>query len=264
MQPGGIKMKKQFLVITILLLFILACSEGLLSNMLRVNTEPVVVVPSVVSFEKEETIEITWNSDPGTDEYILYRAEDALVPVYELLYQGKNLSLSDTDVVGEHRYLYTLGKVRGTVLFGPSIPVLGVGSYVIQDKLEENNVKEKAVILEWDLDANLYYYRSNSGEEIEDFDWYSITVPPRRKAMIVITQSGLGSGTDSWMNYYLEGHVMETIINSNAIPVENYSYETKTFKFLISPKSSEFIGDPTLGGGGLINYKVSLNSIQSL
>ena len=82
--------------------------------------------------------------------------------------------------------------------------------------------------------------------------------------MIVVTQDGLGSGADSWMEYYLEGHVTETIINSNAIPVENYSYDEKTFYFLISPKSSEFIGEPTLGGGGLINYRVSLNSIQSL
>ena len=257
-------MKIQFIVIFLFSLLLLSCSEGLLSDILRVNTDPVVEGPSVVSFEKEETIEITWNSDPGADEYILYRAEDALVPVYEILYQGTSLSLTDTDITGEHRYLYTLGKVRGTVLFGPFGPILGVGSNVIQDNLEGNNIKEKATTLVWDLDANLYYYRSNDGEEIEDFDWYSITVPPRRKAMIVVTQDGLGSGADSWMNYYLEGHVTETIINSNAIPVENYSYEKKTFNFLISPNSSEFIGDPTLGGGGLINYRVSLNSIQSL
>jgi len=257
-------MKIQLLLITFFLLFILSCSEGLLNDMLRVITDPVVEEPCVVSFEKEETIEISWNADAGADEYILYRAEDALTPVYEILYQGTRLSLTDTDVTGEHRYLYTLGKVRGTVLFGPSDPTLGMGSKVIQDNLEGNNVKEKATTLVWDLDANLYYYRSNDGEEIEDFDWYLLTVPPRRKAMIIVTQDGLGSGADSWMNYYLEGHVTETIINSNAIPVENYSYDEKTFYFLISPKSSEFIGEPTLGGGGLINYRVSLNSIQSL
>ena len=257
-------MKIQFLVIIVFSLIMLSCSEGLLGNMLRVTTDPFVVEPDVVSFEKEETIKITWDADPGADEYILYKAEDALTPVYEILYQGTQLSLTDTDVTGEHRYLYTLGKVRGTVLFGPSDPTLGVGSNVIQDNLEGNNVKEKATTLVWDLDANLYYYRSNDGEEIEDLDWYSISVPPRRKAMIVVTQDGLGSGAESWMNYYLEGHVTVTLINSNAIPVENYSYEEKTFIFLISPNSSEFIGDPTLGGGGLINYRVSLNSIQSL
>ena len=257
-------MKIQSLVIVALSLVMLSCSEGLLSDMLRVNTDPVVELPSVVSFEKEETIEISWNADSGADEYILFRAEDALLPVYEIIYQGTGLSLTDTDITGEHRYLYTLGKVRGTLLFGPSDPILGVGSNVIQDKLEGNNVKEMAAKLVWDLDANLYFYRSNNGEEIEDYDWYFVTVPPRRKTMIIVTQSGIGSGADSWMEYYLEGHVTETIVNSNAIPIENYSYEEKTFYFLISPNSSEFIGDPTLGGGGLINYRVSLNSIQSL
>jgi len=200
---------------------------GLLGDILRVNTDPVVEVPSVTSFEKEETIEITWNADPGADEYILYRAEDAVIPVYKILYQGTSLSLTDTDVTGEHRYLYTLGKVRGTVLFGPSDPTLGVGSNVIQDNLEGNNIKEKATILVWDLDSNLYYYRSNDGEEIEDLDWYSIYVPPRRKAMIIVTQDGLGSGADSWMNYYLEGHVPETIVNSNAIRVMGLILGTK-------------------------------------
>jgi len=243
---------------------VLSCSEGLLSDMLRVNTDPVVEEPIVSSFEKEETIEIFWNTDPGADEYILYRAEDSLIPVYEILYQGTSCSLIDTDITGEHRYLYTLGKIRGTVLFGPSDPILGVGSNVIQDKLEGNNIKEKASPLVWDLDANLYYYRSYNDEEIEDMDWYSVSIPPRRKAMIVVTQEGLASGADSWMNFYLEGHVTETIVNSNAISVENYSYEETIFYFLFSPNSSEFIGDPTLGGGGLINYRVSLNSIQSL
>ena len=257
-------MKIKTLVILVLPLLVLSCSEGLLGDMLRVNTDPFVEGPSVVSFEKERTISVSWKADPGADEYILYKAEDTIIPFYKIIFQGTDLSLIDTDITGEHRYLYTLSKIRGTRLFGPSSPVLGVASSVIQDGLEDNNTKEKAARLVWDLDANLYYYRSNNGDEIEDHDWYSITVPPRRKAMIVVTQNGLGSGADSWMKYYLEGHVPETIVNSNAIPIENYSYELDTFHFLISPNSSEFIGDPSLGGGGLINYRVSLNSIQSL
>ena len=136
-------MKIPSLAIIVLALPVLSCSEGLLGDMLRVLTDPVVEGPSVVSFGKEQTIEITWKADPGADEYILYKAEDALLPVYEILYQGTDLSLIDTDITAEHRYLYTLGKVRGTVLFGPSDPVMGVGSNVIQDDLEGNNVKEK-------------------------------------------------------------------------------------------------------------------------
>ncbi len=260
-------MKIQTLVIITLTYITLSCSEGFLVDMMRVIADPVIEDPSVVSFETEGTIYISWVEDPGADEYILYKAEDALTPVYEIIYQGTQLSLTDTDVTGEHRYLYTLSKVRGTSIFGSSDPVLGVGSLVIKDELEDNNTKGTATKLVWDLDANLYYYRSNDGVEIEDLDWYSITVPPRRKAIIVVTQSGLASGANSWMEYYLESNVHRTVVNNDFIPIENTSYDEKTFYFQISPDSSdptEFIGNPAIGGGGLINYKISLNSIQSL
>jgi len=138
---------------------------------------------------------------------------------------------------------------------------------VIKDELEANDTKGTATKLVWDLDSNLYYYRSNDGVEIIDYDWYSITVPPRRRAMIVITQSGLATGSDSWMECYLEGHVIAIVVNNNSIAIENTSYNEKTFYFQISPDSSdptEFIGNPAVGGGGFINYKISLNSIQSL
>ncbi len=250
-------------VVVFLLLFS-SCTGGLLADMERISSDPVVAVPGVVSFVDELTIEISWDSDPGADRYVLYKAEDAVSPVYEIFYQGSDLCVTDTDVTGEHRYLYTLGKLRGRELFGPSDPVMGVGSSVIRDSLEENDTKDSATALVWDLDANLYYYRSNDGEVSQDYDWYSISVPPRRRAMIIVTQDGLGSGADSWMNYYLEGHSTETIVNSNAISIGNYSYAEETFYFLISPNSSEFIANPSLGGGSLINYRISLNSIESL
>jgi len=260
-------MKIQTLVIIVLSYIMLSCSEGLLVDMVRVISDPVIEDPSVVSFKTEGTIYISWAEDPGADKYILYKAEDTTTLVYTNIYQGSGLVFTDTDIADGHRYLYTLSKVRGTVLFGPSNPVLGIGSMVIKDELETNDTKEAATKLLWDLDSNLYYYRSNDGVEIIDYDWYSITIPPRRRAMIVITQSGLATGSDSWMEYYLEGHVIATIVNNNSIAVENTSYTEKTFYFQISPDSSdptEFIGNPAVGGGGLINYKISLNSIQSL
>jgi len=260
-------MKIYLLVIIVFSLIMLSCSEGLLGDMLRITTDPVVEEPSVISFKTEGTNYISWSEDPGADEYILYKAEDSATPIYVIIYQGSSLSYTDTAITDGHRYLYTLSKVRGTAIFGPSDPVLGVGSMVIKDELEDNNTKGTATTLVWDLDANIYYYRSNDGAVIEDFDWYSITVPPRRKAIIVVTQSGLASGANSWMEYYLESNVIKTVVNNDFIPIENTSYEEKTFYFQISPDSSdptEFIGNPAIGGGGLINYKISLNSIQSL
>ncbi|MCK5197333.1 MAG: hypothetical protein KAR21_03225, partial [Spirochaetales bacterium] len=197
------------------------------------------------------------------DEYILYRAVDTAVPAYEIIYQGDDLSVIDTDVAGQSRYLYTLGKVRGTKLFGPSDTVLGVGSMVIEDSLEDNDTKETATGLIWDLDANLYYYLSYNGTELEDYDWYNVTVPPRRQANIVISQENL-VGLNTWMYLSLEGHIPEIIANSTGVPLKNYSYEEKTFYFMISPIPAEFYADPPTAGGSLINYHIFVESITGI
>jgi len=260
------KIKIKTLVITVVSFILLSCSEGLLGDMLRVIADPVVGIPTVTSFEKEETIEITWNADPGADGYILYRAVDTENPVYEILYQGTDLSVSDTDVINGagNRYLYILGKVRGTKLFGPSDPALGVGSMVIQDELENNDTKGRATRLIWDLDANLYYYLSYSGAEVKDYDWYSVIVPPRKQANIVITQEGLSANENCYISFALESGGVDPIINSIRIPIKNKTYVEKTFYFKISPIPGYFYDDPPTVGGSLINYHIYINSITSL
>lgn len=256
-------MKIQFLIIFLFSLLLLSCSEGLLGDMLRVITDPVVVEPSVTSFEKEETIKITWNADPGADEYILYKAEDAFLPVYEIIYQGPELSVSDTDVNDENLYIYTLGKVRGTKLFGPSDPVLGVGSTVLKDEHETNDKKENSTRLVWDLDANLYYYISHNRSEVKDYDWYHVTVPPNRQANIVLVQNGLVIG-NTWMNFSLESQPPEPITNNQAIHIRNTTLEEKTYNFLISPIPEDFYGDPPTSSGSLINYRIFVDSITGI
>lgn len=244
-----------------------SCSDGLLGDMERVLKDPVVSPPEVCSFENGNILTVAWAKDPGADEYLLYRTPDTPVPVYSLVYRGTELSYKDTDVQNEEtggRYLYTLTKARGTKLFGPSDPVLGVVSGVIPDSNEDNDTLEKATELVWDLQSNLYYYRSYSGEELIDHDWYSITVPPRRKAIVVITQNGLNGGESSWMSFALVENVPQTVVSGNSIAINNYAYSEKTFYFLVSPRPAKFINDPAQGGGSFINYTVSLNQITGL
>lgn len=255
-------MKIQALVILVFLIFILSCSQGLIGDMLRVNKNPVVEKPSVVSFEKEETIKITWNADPGADEYVLYKAVDQAIPVYEILYQGSELNVVDTNAIEGNRYLYTLGKVRGTKLFGPSDPVLGIGSMVINDGLENNNSKNRATKLNLRFDANIYYYQSYSGAKLKDTDWYYVIVPPRKQARIVITynQSG-GIG----LYLYWEGHVVLPIVSTDGyLSVLNDTDKDASYYFQISPMTSTFISDPAAGGGNLVDYNIFLHSIITL
>jgi len=244
-----------------------SCSNGLLGDMERVLKDPVVSPPEVGSFENGNFLTVAWANDPGADEYLLYRTPDTPVPVYSLVYRGTELSYKDTGVQSEEtggRYLYTLTKARGTQLFGPSDPVLGVVSGVIPDSNEDNDTLEKATELVWDLQSNLYYYRSYSGEELIDHDWYSITIPPMRRAIVVITQNGLINNESSWMSFALVENVPQTVVSGDSIGIDNSSYSEKTFYFLVSPRPAKFINDPSQGGGSFINYTVSLYQITQI
>ncbi len=241
-----------------------SCSGGLLEDMGRVLHDPVIEAPEAVSFENEDSINIMWAKDEGADEYLLYRALDTADPVYESIYRGKECTYKDTDVTAGNRYLYTLTKVRGTKLFGPSDAVLGVDSGVVLDSLENNNTKEKASLLEWDLQANLYYYQSYGDEKLVDYDWYCVTVPPRRKALVVITQDNLAAGASSWITYALESMPPFTVINGAGIEISNTAYKEKTFFFRLSPKQADFVNDLTKGGGSFVSYTLSLSQIIGL
>lgn len=247
----------------LIVLTVTACSEGLLSDLQRELKDPVVDSPVVVPFESESTIRLIWETDPGADEYILSRSADVPIPVYTVIYRGNALTYTDRETADQGRYLYTLTKVRGGKLFGPSDAVLGVVSGTILDSLENNNTKETAVHLEWDLQVNLYYYRSYNGEELIDDDWYSVAVPPRRKAFVIVTQENL-TGTDSWLTFYLEGHVPFSVISGDGIAVNNTSYQEQTFFFCVSPRAEKFVNDLTRGGGNFIDYTVSLSQITGL
>ena len=255
-------MNNRFYIFALLILFS-GCYEGLLMDMQRTQRNPVVSPACAESFRETDMIAVSWEEDSGADEYLLYRSADTAVPSYKLVYRGTSLTFEDRDVKPDHRYLYTLAKTRGTKFFGPSDPVLGVVSGVVLDTNEPNGTKESAVKLVWDLQSNLYYYKSFSGEELLDTDWYMVSIPPRRKAVIVITQEDL-TGTDSWMSFSLEEHVPRTVISGNGISIENNTYEEKDFYFFIFPLSTKFINDPASGGGNFINYTLSLDQITGL
>ncbi len=243
----------------------LAGCDGLLDQMGRVLADPNPKAPLAASFVSENRIDLSWDTDAAAEQYILEKAPDALSPTYSVVYQGTGTSFTDTDCTDQARFLYRLSMARGERVFGPSQPVMGVGSAACRDELEPNDAEASATPLEFDRMANLYFYRSYAGLSLQDWDWYWVSVPPRRKANIVITQSGLAGGTlNTFMYFSLKGTLPAVIVNNQAIPVVNSSYETKVFRFKISPNPDEFISDPTLAGGSFINYTVSLLSITGM
>lgn len=239
-----------------------SCGNSFLDQMGRVLGDPSPREPRVTSFVTEHQIDVSWDPDRAADEYVLERAEDLMSPSFAVLYRGTATSWTDAHCCDQSRFLYRLSMTRGDRLFGPTVSVLGIGSAACRDELEPNDAESQATELEYDRAANLYYYRSFSGTEVEDADWYSVSVPPRRTATIVVTQEGLAGGmVTTCMYFYLKSTAPAAIINSAAIPIVNNSYKTKLFLFMISPNPQEFVSDPTLAGGSFITYSVSLVSI---
>lgn len=252
--------------VIILMAFLASCGDGLFFDMDRVNRDPVISKPAARSFIDEYRIYVTWDADEAADEYVLFRAEDTAFSTYSIVYRGTDTSYTDLDRGDDIRYLYTLGKIKGQQLFGPSDPVLGVGSSVCRDEHEENDDKNLAVLLLSGLTANIYYYQDSNGNNIEDIDWYSITIPPHMRANILIVQTSfIGDPSEnSPMFFYLEGSDPYPIVSDATNPVENLTNEEKTYLFRVSPDPSEFVSNPDLSGGALIDYKVILHSIENL
>ena len=246
-----------------------ACSPGLLDELDRVLRDPEVRPPSASSLDQEYRIELSWDADEAADEYVLERAEDTALGAFLQVYRGTQTRFADTDCRDQCRYLYRLSKTRGRKSFGPSVPVLGVASATCRDGLEPNDSEDQATTLEYDRQANLFFYRATPGRyrgaELQDADWYAVLVPPRRKANLLVTQPGLEQGSlYTFLYFYLKGSTPFRVVNNQLIEIDNTSFEPGRFLFKLYPNPDDFIMEPTLGGGMLIDYTLSVYSITGL
>ena len=242
--------------------FLAGCAPGLLDALARTADDPVVESPSVASFLAEDRIDVRWEKDPGADSYVLERAADASDPVYEAVYEGAGASWTDSGLSELGLYLYRLTKLRGGRSFGPSEPVLGVASAVSRDAYEPNDDEATATVLTYDRESNLFFYRACGGQTVRDEDWYSIDIPPRMRALIVITYDAVDEQT--YLCFYEKGMEPQPVANGEPIEIENPAYDEAAFLFRIYPLGDSFVSEPTLGGGDLMNYTVSLYQIVSL
>lgn len=237
------------------------CAPGLLDALSRTADDPEVAAPRAVSLKTENRIDVSWDADPGADAYVLERAADAAGPVYVEVYRGGGTSYADLALEDQGLYLYRLTKTRGARAFGPSDPVLGVYSSVRGDEHEPNDTEAAATELAHDRLSNLYFYRSRTGLTVQDEDWYSVFVPARRKALIVLSYDAADDQT--YLYFYEAGRTPEPVVNGQAIEIYNAEYAARTFRFKIYALGDAFVADPTLSGGRLLDYSVSLYQIVS-
>ena len=121
-------MKNRILPYFFIVFSLAGCSMGLSEDMKRKASDPENIAPCVSSFKDANTVYVSWDEDKNADEYALYRALDD-DRNFTLVYQGTDLSYTDTDILTENRYLYTLYKIRGSKRFGPSPSAMGIGLF---------------------------------------------------------------------------------------------------------------------------------------
>jgi len=252
------------LINVLILLFILSGCENEMYKMLhRTADDPVIVRPNVESFVESNTIFINWEFDEGADEYILERALDTPDNlVFIIIYKGKALEYADRGLEDGARFIYRLSKRRGKVTFGPSKEALGVSSLVIRD-IYRNDTMEQALKLEsTDYIANIFYYRSYNGLELIDEDWYFIDIPPMRQASVVVRDYEANE-PDSLTHFLYYEHARESYVvrQLRDFWIVNTELETKRCYFKIFPAKSQFVNSGIPAGGGIVQYKISLNSI---
>ena len=251
------------------LLLAAGCSPSLLPELGRLSRDPAVSAPLVRSLDRELRIEVSWDEDPAAEEYVLERVEDALAGAFSVVYCGTGTSYADTDCRNHCRYLYRLSKSRGSRLFGPSAAVLGVACDTCRDELEPNDGGPQATALgDFQLRANLFYYRATPalypGQQLQDEDWYWLQVPPQRVANLLITQVGLPPGSEhTYVYLYRKATTPVRVVNNQLVTLANPSPEPQRIAFKLYLEPADFILEPSLGGGTLVDYTLALHSVVS-
>lgn len=239
------------------------CNPGVYDALSRTLDDPVVVSPLVESFVESNAIFVKWGYDEGADEYILERAEDSIGDLaYKTVYSGTGLEYADRGLDEGKRYIYRLSKRRGKAMFGPSDEVLGVSSLICRD-VYRNDTMDDAIKLEsMDYIANIYYYRSYSGLELIDEDWYYIDIPPLRQASVVVNDSQVDvADTPTHFYYYEFTRGNNAVIQLKEFWIINNELESRRYYFKIYPAKTRFVAAGMPAGGTIIQYRISLSQI---
>ncbi len=258
-------MRKLFFIITALsALLASSCSDNAFQEMLfRTTDDPFQDVPVTDSLSLEHTVYLSWREDEGCDTFFLMRSYDQPNLDFTCVYEGTATEYVDADLPYGDRYVYRLDKTRGTKYFEGKAYAFGYSSDGRKDDWEDNDIDERATVLDYDRSCNLpcVQYWTENMKEI-DCDWFCVEVPPRRTADINIKQDNLsdetnGSRTDLMM--MIKGVTKGEAVKQNySIPLKNSSYEAKKFYFKIYPVTTELFSESKTA---IIEYTVSLNQI---
>jgi hypothetical protein len=225
------------------------CSQDLLSEAGKKLAYPVTASPTVKSFNVERGIVIQWDRDDACDEYLLYKDDLANGGFSKLIYQGTGLSYVDYDIttLGTLSNYYKLSKKTGKKQFDKSAYSFGVADSFVNDPYEYNDDRDHAANLVKNTVANIYYYKDAYGNEVEDIDWYKITLDPGFYAQLEFHNfNNIGS---QQIRYAQEGCNFSPVTDGDNFTIYNYSSGIKTFYFQVYTNKTVFgnkMGDYTI------------------
>ncbi len=259
-------MIRKILFLIPLILITLSCDNDLYDSISRTSDDPnVSMPPAVVSYMEKDTIFISWPYDEACDTFVLLRANDSPHPNFSEIYRGKLLSYKDKELVSGERYLYRLDKIRGKKYFVSSRYSYGVCSEITAERTDDNNSKEKAVLLENEYSANLHFVRFYDGKELCDYDWYKVSVPPKHTVHITVTESNLAMAeVNTHFMYIIPLYESMVVPQAKSFSLKNTSYQTKIMYFALYPNTTSYetlFIDSEATGAVCRSYSVKLAEI---
>jgi uncharacterized protein YceK len=253
-------MKRNMLFLFMVCIILSSCAADLYTDIATNTVIPQVTAPAVQSFEEEHGIVVNWNIDAGAEKYIVYRDTSPTGSFSQKVYEGTATSYTDTAIQDEYYYYYKLAKVRGKQEFAKSDYVMGLSSGIKKDKYEANELSGCSATLEDITLANIFYYKDELDNEVEDRDWYCISVPARRSMKIVIDnlKNGLNGSdiAEDEIRFNVEEGALQAVYNNVYFWLDNYSYEPQTMRFQISVNKK-------LIGNKIVNYRVHIAEVVS-
>lgn len=269
-------MNKIFIFMIIFLIF--SCSQTSLLNQMATNNiiPDQKTTPTVKSFDIENSIVIEWQSDPGADEYILYRAETPN-GTYSEIYRGSQLKYIDNVAgynIGKFFY-YKLAKKRESQEFNRSNYAHGVRAESVKDLWEVNDSIETLKSMDGRnaITAKIHYYRDlkygDIQEDLMDIDWYSLTIDPNKFVQFKVTFMNISklegiAGEDKLKvtSSYLPG--TQVFTNEETFNLYNTTNEPKSLSFELFADKLDFLGADNTPGYKVITYWLSIVQIKPI
>ena len=245
------------LLIIVIVIFNGACGTGVYEIVSRDQRDPDNFYVNVDSFSEENVIKCIWEEDERCDKYILMRSEDKNVLKFKEVYNGEGTEYEDRVLKEDTRYIYRLDKIRGKKRFLGNIHYMGIYSKQVKDVYEPNDRKEKAVLLQNDIQGNVYYYRSHEGTVLEDEDWYKVRIPAKRQATIAIVYDAANLPFIITKPY---NGSSEKPANNVGIIIKNDTDVEKELSFKISLDRNIVVSGSA--GGGCYPYTLRLISLK--